>query len=54
MNPVFWLLVILGLVAAWFGLTGLFRPLGGFLNKIYTDAEETINEEDEEEREREK
>lgn len=54
MNPVFWMLVILGLVAAWFGLTGLFRPLGGFLTKIYTDAEETINEEDEEEREREK
>ena len=48
MNPVFWLIVILVLVAIWFGLTVLFRPLGGLLYKIFNDTYETINKVDEE------
>lgn len=48
MNPVFWLFVVLVLIAVWFGLTVIFKPLGGFLARILNDTLETINEEDEE------
>jgi hypothetical protein len=44
MNPVFWLIVILVLVGIWFGLTALFKPLGGYLYEIFNDTKEVINE----------
>ena len=50
MNPVFWLIVILVLVGIWFGLTAVFKPVGGYLYKVINDVNEVINEvEDEEE-----
>lgn len=35
MNPIFWILVILALVAAWFLLNFTFRKIGKFFIKIY-------------------
>ena len=49
MNPVFWLIVILVLVAIWFGMTAIFKPVGNHLYKIFNDTKEVINEVEEEE-----
>ena len=45
--PVFYFLVLLGAVAFWFLASGLFRPVGAFVRRIYRDAKDNINEKDE-------
>lgn len=53
MNLVFLLLVILAAVAVWFLLSFAFRPIGRFFYRIWKDAVDEINKNDEsEEKER--
>lgn len=54
MNIVFYLLIIMALVALWFALTGIFRPIGKYLYRVYKDTEDVMTECDEEELEKEK
>lgn len=49
MNPVFILLVIAAVVAAWFLLSFAFRPIGRFIYRIWKDAVDEINKDDESE-----
>lgn len=49
MNPVFWLLVVLGAVVLWFFLAFVFYPLGKFLWRIGSDAMEELDRNDKEE-----
>lgn len=49
MNPVFVFLVILAAVTAWFLLSFAFRPLGRFIYRIWKDAVDEINKNDESE-----
>lgn len=51
MNPVFWLLVILGSVLLWFLLTFVFIPLGKIINKKWNNTMKILNEEETEEKE---
>jgi len=46
MNPVLLFLIVLALIALWFLLAFLFKPLGSFVYKIFKDAMDEINEED--------
>ena len=46
MNVVFWLLIIMALIAFWFMACILFKPLGSFLSKIFNDAVECLDIED--------
>ena len=48
MNPVFWLLVILGLVLLWFLLPAAFRPIGKIFYRLWKDAADEINKTDDE------
>ena len=48
MNPAFVLLVVLGLIALWFLLSFLYKPLGKFVYQIGKDAMDEINKVDEE------
>ena len=48
MNIVFYLLIIIALVALWFGLTGMFTPLGKYLYGLYKDTKDVMNEKEEE------
>lgn len=48
MNVVFWLLVVLVLVAVWFLACALFKPLGKLLSHIFNDTVEVLNEEEKE------
>lgn len=50
MNPVFIFLVILGAVIIWFLLSFVFYPLGKFLYRIYKDAVDEINREENDEK----
>lgn len=47
MNFVFWLLVIITLIFLWFLLAFTFRPIGRFFYRIWKDAIEEIDKEDE-------
>lgn len=49
MNPVFVILIILGAVALWFLLSFAFRPIGRFIYRIWKDAVDEINKNDESE-----
>lgn len=49
MNLVFIFLVILVAVAAWFLLSFAFRPIGRFFYRIWKDAVDEINKNDESE-----
>lgn len=49
MNPVFVFLVILAAVAVWFLLSFVFYPLGRFIYRIWKDAVDEINRNDERE-----
>lgn len=51
MNPVLIILVILGAVALWFLSSFLFRPLGDLIAKIWQDAVDEINKNEDEEKE---
>lgn len=44
--PAFWILVLLGLVLLWFLLSFLFKPLGKFFGRLWSDAMEAMNEDD--------
>ena len=46
MNPVFVFLVLVGAVILWFLLSALFYPFGRFLHRIWKDAADGINRED--------
>ena len=43
MNIVFWLLIIVTLIAFWFLACILFQPLGCFISKIFNDAVECLD-----------
>ena len=45
MNPVFWFLVILIAIVAWFLLAFVFYPLGKFIWKIGNDAKQELERE---------
>lgn len=47
MNWVFWFLIILFLVCLWFCLGIIFKPLGGLINKIFSDTMDNILESEE-------
>lgn len=47
MNIVFYLLVIMALVALWYMLSGMFRPMGRYLYRMYKDTKDIMTEEDE-------
>lgn len=49
MNPVFVLLVVLAAAAVWFLLSFAFRPIGRFFYRIWKDAVDEINKNDESE-----
>lgn len=49
MNSAFVLLVILAAVAMWFLLSFAFRPIGKFFYRIWKDAVDEINKNDESE-----
>lgn len=52
MNIVFWMLVILAAVAAWFALSSQFWDIGETFFGLFQDAKDAINErENEEEKE---
>lgn len=44
--PVFYLLVIIGVVVLWFLLAFMFKPVGRFFHRIYRDAIDEMMEED--------
>ena len=46
MNIVFYLLVIIALVALWFALTSIFQPFGKYLYRLYKDTKDVMTEED--------
>ena len=49
MNPAFILLVLLAAVVLWFCLSFAFRPIGRFIYRIWKDAVDEINKNDESE-----
>lgn len=51
MNPVFIALVILSAIALWFLLSFLFRPIGELFLKIWEDAMNEMNKNENEEKE---
>lgn len=53
MNPAFIILVLLGAVALWFLLSFAFRPIGEIIHRIWKDAVDEINREDESEEKKE-
>lgn len=46
MNPVFFILIILGAIILWFLLSFVFFPLGKLLYRIWKDAVDEINKND--------
>lgn len=51
MNPVFIILVFLAAAALWFLSSPLFRPLGRLISKIWQDAVDEINKDEDGEKE---
>lgn len=47
MNIVFYLLIVIALVALWFALTCIFKPFGKYLYGVYKDTKDVMTEEDE-------
>lgn len=48
MNPFFWMLVLIIAVLLWFLLAFAFRPIGKIFFRLWKDAFDEINKEDEE------
>lgn len=48
MNIVFYLIIIIALVALWFALTSIFKPFGKYLYRVYRDTKDVMTEEDQE------
>lgn len=46
MNPALFLIVFIALIALWFLLSFVFRPLGRFIYRIYKDAIDEMNKEE--------
>lgn len=46
MNPVFWLLILLGAALLWLLLSFLFRPLGRVSKRLVDDAKREMFEEE--------
>lgn len=46
--PVLWLLIILGVALLWLLLSCLYRPIGKFFKRLFKDASDEMNREDEE------
>lgn len=42
MNVVFYFIVLLVIIFLWFVLSFLFKPLGGFLYRLWADAKEEM------------
>jgi hypothetical protein len=53
LNVAFWLAIILALVGFWFLACFLFKPLGKFFSRIFNDAVECLEINDENEGENE-
>lgn len=53
MNPAFIILVILGLVLLWFLLSFVFLPLGKIVYRIWQDAVDEMNREENKKKENE-
>lgn len=51
MNPMFWILVIVGLVLLWMLLNFIFRPLGKYISKLTTEVKDNLNYDEQEEKE---
>lgn len=51
--PVFYILVFLAAILLWFLLSFMFKPLGKVGHKLWKDAVDAINEEDENENKKE-
>ena len=51
MNPVFWLLVLLGAIAFWFFTSLIFYPLGKYLYRIWRDTIYNLTKDDKKEEE---
>lgn len=49
MNPVFWFIVFVIAVLAWFLLSKLFQPLGRYISRIVNDTVDIINDKEQEE-----
>lgn len=49
MNVVFWLLVVVALVLLWFILAFTFKPIGGFFIRLWNDAVDAMEENEEKE-----
>lgn len=45
--PVFWFLVILALIAIWFFLAFIYKPIGRIGKRIVKDSYDAINKDDE-------
>lgn len=43
--PVLYLLIFIGIIVLWFSLRFLFKPIGQFFIKRYTNIKNTIEEE---------
>lgn len=54
MNITFYLLVIITLVALWFTLTSIFKPIGNYLYRVFNDTRDVMTEEDKENNKEEK
>ena len=48
MNIVFYLIIVIALVALWFTLTSIFKPFGKYLYGVYRDTKDVMTEEDQE------
>lgn len=42
MNMAFYILLLLAVVALWFMLPVIFKPVGGFILRIFQEAKETM------------
>ena len=51
--PVFYILVILAAILLWFLLAFMFKPMGKFGHRIWKDAVDAMNEDDENENKKE-
>lgn len=46
MNPILILIVILALIAIWFLLSSMYKPLGKFVSRIFDDTRKAMEDED--------
>lgn len=44
--PAFYILVAIGLVFLWFLLAFMFKPIGRFFYRLWSDAEDAMNDDD--------